>query len=379
VRRGKHSTAGRPKPAGFAAIFALAGLLAVLMAGAAVTVAGRKAGEREAIADLRTKSQSLARLHIQPVATDALLTGNITAVHFVDSEVRHYVLDKSIVRVKIWNRDGTIVYSDEERLIGAHRALTVVQLGAIRSNRVGSQISDPSDPENRYERADGKLLQVDLRITTPDQAPLLVEMYYRYGAVSAAGDHVWNRFAPLTLAALLALTVVLVLVAWLLAARMRRRLIRATTERAPEPGQLAETQPAEPDPGTDLVDALSRLVARTNGGGLATTLDTDDVHGALPPAVAMLLYRATQDALRTLPAHKHAKPVIVRVSNRDHLATLDIVDDGAGKRRTAAPNGANGHSGWRALTDLVAGNGGRLLVESAEKGGTHVHLEVPLP
>jgi hypothetical protein len=378
VRRGRERTAGRPKLAGFVAFFALAGVVAVLIAGTAITVAGRKAGEREAIVDLRAKSRSLALLRIQPVATDALLTGNITAVHFVDSEVRHYVLDQSVARVKIWNRDGTIVYSDDARLIGANRALTADQLDAIRSNRVRSKISDPSDPANRYERADGKLLQVDLRITTPNQQPLLVEISYRYGAVTDAGDHVWNRFAPFTLGALLALTLVLILVAWLLAGRMRRRLIRPKTEPAPEPEKLEE-QRIEPDPGTDLVDALSRLVARTNGGGIATTLDTGDIHGALPPAIAMLLYRATQDALRSLPAHKHTKPVTVRVSDRDHVATLDIVDDGRGKRRTAAHNGANGHSGWRALTDLVAGNGGRLLVEAAEKGGTHVHLEVPLP
>jgi hypothetical protein len=203
-------------------------------------------------------------------------------------------------------------------------------------------------------------------------------VYYRYRAVSDAGDHVWNRFAPFILGALLALTLALILVAWLLAAVMRRRLSRSMIEPAAEPGSLLDEQVVEPDPGTQLVDALSLLVARTNGGGLATTLDTDDVRGSLPPAIAMLLYRATRDALRSLPAHKHATPVTVRVSDRDHFATLDIVD-GGGKRKIAAHNGANGHGGWRALTDLVADAGGRLLVEAADNGATHVHVEVPLP
>ena len=378
MRRGRQNTAGRARVGGFVAFFALAGVVAVLIAGTAITVAGRKAGEREAIVDLRTKALSIALLRIQPVVTDALLAGNITAVHFVDSQVRQYVLDKSVARVKIWNRDGTIVYSDEARLIGANRALTADQVEAIRSTSARSKISDPSEPENRYERAEGKLLQVDLRITAPNGEPLLVEVYYRYGAVSDSGDQVWNRFAPFTLGALLALTLVLILVAWLLAWRMGRRLIRPT-EPAPEPRSLGEEQVVEPDPETQLVDALSLLVARENGGGIATTLDTDDVHGSLPPAIAMLLYRATQDALRSLPAHKHTTPVKVRLSDRDHVATLDIVDDGGRKRRTAVHNGANGHVGWRALTDLVADAAGRLLVEPADNGGTRVHVEVPLP
>ena len=106
------------------AFFALAGVVAVLIAGAAITVAGRKTGEREAIVDLRTKALSVAQLRIQPVVTNPLLVGNITAVSKVGAAVRHDVLDNSVARIKIWNRDGTIVYSDDARLIGAHRALT---------------------------------------------------------------------------------------------------------------------------------------------------------------------------------------------------------------------------------------------------------------
>jgi hypothetical protein len=358
--------------------FALAGVIAVLIAGVAVTVAGRKAGEREAIVDLRTKALSVAQLRIQPVVTNPLLAGNITAVSEVGAAVRHDVLDRSVVRVKIWNRDGTIVYSDEARLIGAHRALTGDKLAAIGSPRVSSKISDPAEPENRFERGKGKLLEVDLRITAPNGQPLLLQMYYRYGAVSDAGTHVWDRFAPYVFGALLGLTLVLILVAALLAWRLRRRLIARTTE----PAARLVAPSSEPDPATELVGALELLVARMNAGGITTTLDTADLHNAFPPTISVLLYRATQEALRSLlPAHEHTAPVSVRVSDRDHVASLDIVDDGGGEHGTAAgnvANGMNGHAGLRALTDLVADAGGRLLVDTADNGGTRVHVEVPL-
>ena len=104
-----------------------------------------------------------------------------------------------------------------------------------------------------------------------------------------------------------------------------------------------------------------------------------DLSDPFPPAIAVLLYRATEEALRSLPAHEQAKPVTVRVSGHDHFATLDVVDHGDVERGIAAPESANGHAGVRALTDLVADAGGRLLVEAADNGGTRVHVEVPLP
>src|SRR4029078_3916328 len=106
-------SAGRPKIAGFVALFALAGLVAVLIAGVAVTVTGREAGKREAIVDLRPQALRVARLRVQPAVTDALLDGNITAVNKVGAVVQNYVLNDAVARVKIWNPLGTIVYSDE--------------------------------------------------------------------------------------------------------------------------------------------------------------------------------------------------------------------------------------------------------------------------
>jgi hypothetical protein len=270
------------------------------------------------------------------------------------------VLDKSVPRVKIWNREGTIVYSDEARLIGAQHALRADELDLLRSNAVRSKVSDPSAPDNRFERDLGKLLEVDVHIRAPNGQPLLLAVYYRYRVVTTAGTHVWNRFAPFALGPLLALTIVLLLVGSLLARRLRRR-------QPVEPvGEVAATPIVEPDPATALVDALSHLVARTSDGGSATTLDTDNVHNSIPPAVAEMFFRATQEALRNQPPHEPATPVAVRVSDRDHIATLEVIDQGGG------------HLDLRALTDIVADADGRLVVDSGDNGATRVHVEVPL-
>ena len=351
----------------FVGWFVAIGTVVLLLIGAGTAVAGHDAGEREAIIDLHAKTLGLAQLRIQPAATDALLEGNITAVGEMGTAVRHYVLDNSVARVKIWNHDGTIVYSDEARLIGTHQPLDADELAAIRSGAVHSRIADPSAPENRFEASEGKLLEVDLRINAPNGDPLALQVFYRYRAVTTAGTHVWNRFAPFALGALAGLAFVLVLVGSLLALRLRRRPRESTAvavEETPVEETVAEQVP-EPDPRTDLAGALTLLLARSNGGGRASALDTANVHDTIPPAISELLFRATQETLRN---HDHETPVTVRVSDRDKVASLDVIE-----------HGGNGHVDLRALTDLVADAGGRLLVDAADNGGTRVHVEVPLP
>jgi signal transduction histidine kinase len=80
--------------------------------------------------------------------------------------------------------------------------------------------------------------------------------------------------------------------------------------------------------------------------------------------------------VRNVLTHTNTTSVMVRVSDHDQLATLEIIDDSAGLEpgRTAEA----GQVGLRALTDLIADTGGRLVVDAANGSGTRVHVEVPL-
>ncbi len=93
--------------------FTLVGVVAVVIVGLATSIASRRVGEREAIVDARTKTLVKAQGFVEPVVTDGLLTGDPAAIRKVAATVEQHVLDDSLVRVKVWNRDGTIVYSDE--------------------------------------------------------------------------------------------------------------------------------------------------------------------------------------------------------------------------------------------------------------------------
>ena len=417
-------------------LFALAGVLAVGLVGIATAIASRRVGEREAIADARSATLVKAQGLVEPVLTDALLTGDPAAFARVDSVVKAGVLDHSVVRVKIWKADGVIVYSDEPRLVGTQYELGSAERSALTTGVIDAEIGDLSKPENRFERGRGKLLEVYLPVRTPSGQRLLFEAYSSYAAVSNSAWRIFRAFAPISLGALVALEVVQLPLAYSLAQRLRRRqheresllqqaldasdserrriaadlhdgvvqnlagvaysmtaIARDAALKPPDAVALghsaADVQEAiralrsllvEIYPpnlaATGLETALTDLLARVNGRGVAASLHTSESVDELPAATAGLIYRITQEALRNVVTHANATSVAVRVDTSDGNANVDVVDDGVGFDPEAAVGA--GHRGLRGLTDLVADVEGRLHVESAAGKGTSVHATVPI-
>ena len=224
--------------------FALAGVIALLIVGLATAIASRRVGEREAIANARTTTVSKAQGLVAPALTDGVLNGTPSAIGAVDAVVRRDVLDGSLVRVKLWNEDGTIVYSDEPRLVGTRYTLGADEKAALASGKIEAEVSDLSKPENQYERPQGKLLEVYLPVETPSGKPLLFEAYYRYGLVSRNGSQLWRSFAPIALGALIALELVQIPLAYSLARRLRQRSARTGVAAAPSARSLRRGAPA---------------------------------------------------------------------------------------------------------------------------------------
>jgi two-component system NarL family sensor kinase len=430
---------GRWAVARLVAQFTFVGLAALVVVGLATEVASRRVGEREAISDARTTTLVKAQGLVEPVITEGLLTADPAAVARVATVVEKGVLDRSLVRVKIWTREGLIVYSDEPRLAGTAYQLGADEITAIDHGVIEAEVSDLSRPENRFERAQGKLLEVYLPVRTPSGQRLLFEAYFRYDAVTAAGRHIWRSFAPISLGALVALELVQIPLAWALARRLRERqreremLLQhaieiSDVERRRIAGDLhdgvvqdlagvayslvASSRREELSTGTatllgdsaaqvrdsikslrtllldiyppkladaGLESALMDLLVGVNNRGTAATLETDGPVESLPESVAALLYRATQEAVRNVLTHAHAGSVTVRVAVDADTATLDVTDDGTGFDPAVAEARARaGHFGLRALTDRVTAAGGSVQVRSTQGEGTHLEVRVPL-
>jgi two-component system NarL family sensor kinase len=420
--------------------FALVGAIALIVVGFATSLASRRVGEREAITNARSSAVIKAQGLVEPAITDAFATGSGTAIAQLDSVIRRDVLDGSLVRVKIWNRAGEILYSDEPLLTGEHYQLGAAELTSIDSGVIEADVSDLAKPENRYERSYGKLLEVYLPIRTPSQKPLLFEAYYRYSLVAQSGSRLWHSFAPISLGALVMLELVQIPIAWSLARRLRMRLrerelllhraleasdverrqiasdlhdgavqdlagvayaLSATARRERARGSEADSSIIEDSaesirgsirslrslivdiypPDFDEVSfdsAITDLISRATDRGLRTELDIQ-LPDPLPDSGARLLYRTAQEGLRNTLDHADASSLTVRVKQRDGLAILEMIDDGRGfDANDATKSRAEGHFGLVALRGLVTDAGGRLDVRSAPDEGTTLRVEVPL-
>jgi two-component system NarL family sensor kinase len=371
--------------------YAVTALVTLVLVAVVTAYVSRRLGTDEAIRDANSYTALAAGAAVEPVLDDGILTADPTAIAAVDQVVRTNLLKDPLVRVKIWTRDGHIVYSDESRLIGDHFALSAVQREAFDSGRSRAELSDLSEPENQFEAPATQLLEVYLPVRTTQGTQLLFEAYYRYQGVAEQGRAIWLRFAPSSLGALLLLELLQVPLAMSLARRLRRTqtqrealLRQAIDSTDAERRRIAsdlhdgvvqdlagvafslgavarrgrQGTPVDTEEVRESADrvrdalrslrsllveiyppnlleegieaALSDLMAPLEPRGIATTLAVDARAATLDLDTCQLVYRAAQEGLRNVVSHSQATRVDVRLAITDAATTLEIVDDGAG-------------------------------------------------
>ena len=414
-------------------------MLGSLAAIAVVVVGGffalRSVATHEAVRNTKSQAQTLGRLVQAAGLSDGVLRRDPRALRRLDDVVQGQVLSDSVIRVKLWGRDGRILYSDEPALIGRRFSLGTEERALFDKGGADAELSDLSKPENRYERPAGKLLEAYSIVRAPGGTPVMFEIYQRFSSVNADGRRLLRTLAPPLLAALAVLLLFQVPLAWRMARRLQRghsdreRLLAAAVESSErERGRIASdlhdgvvqdlagvafglaplADEAERDgdqrragvlrdavarlrqgvrdlrtllveihpprlESAGLDPALSDLLSPLAAAGIATELHVAANGG--PHTSDALVYRTAREAIRN--AHEHAQPsaVAVSVTRRNGETRLVVSDDGQGFDTTA--RAGEGHVGLTLLDDLVRQSGGRLDVRSSQREGTTVVLEVP--
>jgi signal transduction histidine kinase len=422
----------RAEPARAVIQFAVTGTLALLLLGFVAVTLLRNTGRSEAIRDAQQTARLAGQGVVAPNITPALERGDPRAIATMDRLLRRSVLQKPVVRVKIWDPRGRIVYSDRHELIGSSYKLGADELKALRTGSDDAGLSDLSRPENRFERPEKKLLEVYLGIRTSQGHPLLFEAYQRFSSISASGQRLWKRFLPALIGALVLLELAQIPLAWTLARRLQRgqrereallrraidaseqersRIARdlhdgvvqnlagvsyglaAAAEELP-PGSAAreavdegaeQTRRSVRELRTLLVDiyppalqraglqaALTDLLSGIGDNGCDVHLRVEPPELRLPAETEALLFRAAQESVRNVRTHADAHRLDVSVVQTDGRVALEVVDDGRGFDPSTA---ADGHFGLRILADLARDADASFDLESAPGKGTKVRLE----
>lgn len=433
----------RPLAGGRVALaqFALSSLALVLVVGTVGSLALRRVAKSEAVHDATTRTVALSRGAIRERVTERVLQGDPAAIRELDQAMRALVLVDPIVRVKLWTPDGHVVYSDATQLIGRRFGLPSDIAEALRENAPSAEVSDLSRPENRYERGQGRLVEVYVPLRAPGGARVLVEAYHSGGSIDSGSHRIWKAFLPALLAMLAVLAAAQLPLAWILALRVRtdaqarERLSHAAdealeTERRRIAAELhdgvvqdlagmaldldaaADRLPASPAAGFDPRETLRRgsetsrrsmralrvlltdlfpaerrherlgpaiqvLAEPLRDRGLEVTVDATN-DGQLSGEVTELLYRGAQEALRNVQRHAAAQIVRVTVRVESSQATLLVEDDGDGMTTAQLRDQrAVGHMGLALLSDRFRARGGEMSIESEPGSGTRVRMSLP--
>jgi signal transduction histidine kinase len=425
------STDVRRRPGGPFLQFAVVGIVGMLVVAIAGVVAAGRAGEAEAMADARARTEVVATTVVGPNLTEGVLAGDPDALAGFDAVMRDLVLRGTTSRIKLWDASGRIVYSDEPRLIGETHELGEDKTAALWSGEVVSEVSTLDGPENRFETEEGRLLEVYLPIVGPDGRPLLYESYFDSSEIDASSSRILGAFVPIVVGSVVLMELLHLGLAWGLDRRLRRatrdreRLLRRAVESsdlerrriaadlhdgvvqdlagtasalaaaAETAGRTSSTQAADLRSGAAgtrrslqslrslLVDlyppnletrglaaALDDLLAPATALGLETTVEVADLDDVAAPTIA-LVYRVVQEAIRNTLRHADARHLTVRVVRRGGLVVADVRDDGRG-----FDPGDDARRGLRLLSELSADAGASLHIESSQGGGTVVVLEV---
>jgi signal transduction histidine kinase len=203
-------------------------LVAVVLISLLGVLLFREFGQDEAIRDAKDQTRASAKWAVEPVLTDEVLRGEPQALLVLDKAVRQRILrGSSVVRVKIWDPTGRIVYSDEARLIGARYPMSPEERAEFEDDRIDAEVSDLDKPENRFEREFGELLEVYVGLTTPTGKRLRYEEYYRSSFIDARATRIFREFGYIALAALILFALIQLPLAW----QLSRRVQRAQKER----------------------------------------------------------------------------------------------------------------------------------------------------
>ena len=419
--------------------FVVRSVLAAVLVGVATLLVARSMSERVAIDEARTRGDAFARAVAAPMVTAAVRNGSAPETAAFASVMEGRLRQGSIVHMKLWGVDGTVLWSDEAALIG--RTFRLEE--PVRSQAGGSfthaELSDLSRPENASETSEDKLLEVYVGTTDADGVPMIFETYWSAARLHDHEQQLLGVIAPLSLGGQLLLLLLMVPLGVFLARtathtmRERNRMLHhalsaSDLERrrvsellhdgviqdlaglgytlptatqhlpdGPETGRvrdildratalirhdvtalrrmLIDTYPPSLEVG-ELGRPIHELAAKAEESGVVVSVE---ILVDAPPALDTnrLVYRIVREALLNVVAHSGGNRAWVRIAADSERVEVSVRDNGVSVGTADPGDQESGHFGLRLLSDTVGDLGGELTIETLDTGGTVLKASFP--
>ncbi|MEU4090566.1 sensor histidine kinase [Streptomyces aureus] len=413
----------------------LIGLGSFTVVGAGTVLAAESIARRTALAEAARSAQLMGNVIFKP-AVPRLIDGDRAARAELDRAVRARESEAGVVRVKVWNRQGEVLYSNEPHAIGMVFPLNDDVRRTIDGHASWADLSDLSDEENVTEpRGASRLVEVYVPLDLDSGERLALEVYFTDDRVATARDELMRTLVPFSILALFLLLVTQLPVS----VQLLRRVSQADAERSRLLGKALTASERErrtiardlhdgvvqdlagaayalsavradlaPDAGTPagamldrvsevlraavgslrtlmvdiyppdltgdgLPQAVELLAERLAREGIAVTT-TVDVRATLGPDLAAAAYRCTRECVTNVLKHAEAGRAWIDVTGGEDGLLVVVRDDGKGPGTAL---GATGHLGLQLLRDTAGERGGEVTVAERPDGGTEVRAVLP--
>lgn len=402
--------------------FLLTGLVVLLTVSIPATFWVRSVAQNLAKQEVLELTQRLADYAIGPVLNPDLAAGDKSAVAQIDARMSPWMTDEMILRIKVWDSNGTVLYSDVGELIGETFPLEEWAEEMLAGGPGVVTLGPQDEGENIFEAGSEDLVEVYVLAGAGTDTPLLFEMYFHADVVRLPEHHMLLGMIPVFLVALGVLQAAQLIPGIALAKRVQRyqRARRALLQQAIEAGEQERVRlardlhddiiqdlaglayaldsstsadgsaPSEilqgsirklrevtsdlystPVNAAELPAALSVLLERTRSKGIRTRVDIAEPV-TLDSRQATMLYRVGREALVNIMKHADAKHVQLSLKPNGGFWTLNIADDGLGF--DVLKGGKEKHFGLRMMSDAAEMVGARLELASTSGGGTSLSV-----
>ena len=407
--------------------FLAVGILAMVFVAVPAALWVRELSERNAMDNAIQHAQRLADYSVGPLLSDAVIAGDPGATRRLDDRLAPRISDGSIVRVKVWDPSGRIVYSDLPELIGQEFTLPSWTPELLAGGKGRATLGLQTDPGDENETEAGELVEVYVRASSASGDPLVFEAYFNDDAVRDEQSALVVGLIPAFLLSLGALQLAQLFPAVQLARRIqnhqstKRQLLQHAIEAsdlerqriardlhddviqdlaglsyaleaeerhsAPENRALfgqakailqknvqtlraMTTELYPPDlEELGLPAALTRLTAPLIEQGIVVKLHIPD-DCDLDRDRAAMFYRVAREVLANTMKHARAGVLELTLMQDDDRTILLIHDNGCGFDLSA--DAPDNHLGLRIMRDTIQVAGGSLEVRSWMGGGTSV-------
>lgn len=399
---------------------------------------GTTVSREHSLAESRRLSQAIADALVAPLITDELSDPRSEDAELLDRLMRSRIEDGSMVRVKIWRPDGTIVWSDQEELIGRRFEIEPQDRELFGTHDATAELSSLDKPENARERAAGELIEVYAGTIGADGSPILFEAYLPANEILEQSKTLVTALLAMSVGVLVLFAAAAVPLGLSLARRVERsqqqraRMIRhgllaSDLERRRIAADLHDSvipdlagvvyllpvvkdRVANGDEAESYLDRIRDIVARNvaalrsalvivhppdlERAGLGVVLGDlaaeAEPHGLVaevevregfsaPLLAEQLICRVVREGLRNVTRHARASRAEVRVWEADGMVHVEVTDNGVGPR--LGPDGTvvipAGHLGLTLLADTVRDLGGCLELSEGDEAGARLSVRFP--